>query len=126
MFESEDVCAGYAVEMEVFKKYSPQESRNYLKFRGNPISIDTTKSDIEHFGILTMVAERSYDLRTSLPGQLHWQSRRSRADGKEHSGHEVGTYESRVLFKHYFSGRLFLKYIIHIIPTTFTQYTRYL
>ena len=65
MFESEDVCAGYAVEMEVFKKYSPQESRNYLKFRGNPISIDTTKSDIEHFGILTMVAERSYDLRTS-------------------------------------------------------------
>ena len=46
------VCAGYAVEMEVFKKYSPQESRNYLKFRGNPISIDTTKSDIEHFGIL--------------------------------------------------------------------------
>ena len=46
MFESEDVCAGYAVEMEVFKKYSPQESRNYLKFRGNPISIDTTKSDI--------------------------------------------------------------------------------
>lgn len=52
MFESEDVCAGYAVEMEVFKKYSPQESRNYLKFRGNPISIDTTKSDIEHFGIL--------------------------------------------------------------------------
>ena len=52
MFESEDVCAGYAVEMEVFKKYSPQESRNYLKFRGNPISIDTTKSDIEHFVIL--------------------------------------------------------------------------
>ena len=44
--ESEDVCAGYAVEVEVFKKYSPQESRNYLKFRGNPISIDTTKSDI--------------------------------------------------------------------------------
>ena len=46
MFESEDVCAGYAVEMEVFKKYSRQVSRSYLKFRGNPISTDTTKSDI--------------------------------------------------------------------------------
>jgi len=51
MFESEDVCAGYVVEMEVCKKYSPQESRNYLKFRGNPVSVDTPKSDIETFGL---------------------------------------------------------------------------
>jgi len=52
MFESDEVCSGYTVEMNVFKRDSPPEvARNYLKFRCNPISIDTPKSEIQHLGL---------------------------------------------------------------------------
>ena len=52
MFESDEVCSGYTVDMNVFKRDSPPEvARNYLKFRCNPISIDTPKSEIQHLGL---------------------------------------------------------------------------
>jgi len=52
LVESEGVCEEQTVELEVFKKDSPpQVSRNCLKFRGNPVSIDTPKSEIENLGL---------------------------------------------------------------------------
>jgi len=53
MFESAEVCSGYTVELEVYKKdATPQHARHNYKFRGNPVSIDAPKLDIEHLGLL--------------------------------------------------------------------------
>jgi len=53
MFESEEVCAGYDVKLEVFNGtgVSSQLSPPRHYFQGNPISIDMPKSDIEHLGL---------------------------------------------------------------------------
>jgi len=53
MFESEVVCSKYNIEMEVYKSNSsPAYARHSIKFRGNPSSIDETKTDVENVGLL--------------------------------------------------------------------------
>jgi len=52
MFETEEECAKYNIEMEVFKPNSPPASRHSVRFRGCPTSIDKSKSDIEKRGLL--------------------------------------------------------------------------
>jgi len=51
MFDTEEECCKYNIEMEVFKSNSPPASRHSVKFRGNPCSIDKTKAEIENVGL---------------------------------------------------------------------------
>jgi len=53
MFESEEVCSKYNIEIEVYKSNSsPAYLRHSIKYRGNPSSIDETKADLENMGLL--------------------------------------------------------------------------
>ena len=52
MFEAEEECSKYNVEMEVYKPNSPPASRHSVKYRGNPSSVDKTKAEIENAGLL--------------------------------------------------------------------------
>jgi len=49
MFECEEVCSKYVLELEVFKHKTFQVFHH--KVQGIPISIDTAKSDMEHLGL---------------------------------------------------------------------------
>ena len=51
MFESEEECNKYNIEMEVYKSGSDPASRHNLKFRGNPTSIDKSKTEIGNLGL---------------------------------------------------------------------------
>ena len=51
MFETEEECSKYNIEMEVYKPNSPPASRHSVKFRGNPSSIDKTKAERENAGL---------------------------------------------------------------------------
>jgi len=48
MLQSEEVCSRYAVEWGL----EDAAGVSNLKFRGNPISIDTAKLDMKHFGLI--------------------------------------------------------------------------
>ena len=51
MFESEEECSKYNIEMEVYKPNSPPASRHSVKYRGSPSSVDKTKAEIENAGL---------------------------------------------------------------------------
>jgi len=51
MFESEEECIKYNIEMEVYKCGSDPASRHSFKFRGNPTSIDKSKTEIGNLGL---------------------------------------------------------------------------
>ena len=51
MFETEEECAKYNIELEVFKPNSPPASRHSVRFRGCPTSIDKSRSDSEKRGL---------------------------------------------------------------------------
>jgi len=51
MFEVEEECAKYNIEMEVYKPNSPPASRHSVRYRGSPSSIDKTKAEIENAGL---------------------------------------------------------------------------
>ena len=51
MFEAEEECSKYNVEMEVYKPNSPPASRHSVKYRGSPSSVDKTKAEIENAGL---------------------------------------------------------------------------
>jgi len=51
MFESEEECSKYNIELEVFKSRSSPASRHGMKFRGNPTSIDETKTEMGNLGL---------------------------------------------------------------------------
>jgi len=51
MFETEEECSKYNIEIEVYKSRSHPASRHSVKFRGSPSSIDKTKAEIENVGL---------------------------------------------------------------------------
>ena len=51
MFESEEVCSKYNIEVEVYKSSSSPASRHSMKFRGNPTSIDKIKTEMGNLGL---------------------------------------------------------------------------
>jgi len=52
MFESEAVCSKYKIAMEVHEKDSScQEAELGIRFRGNPCSIDQSKSEVKFLGL---------------------------------------------------------------------------
>ena len=63
MFETEEECSKYMIEMEVFRNDSPPASRHSVKFRGNPSSIDKTKEEIKNVGLLVPLHEYHFQIR---------------------------------------------------------------
>jgi len=52
MFESEEVCSKFKIEMEVYERDSSyQDSEHSIKFRGNPCSIDKQKDQVKFHGL---------------------------------------------------------------------------
>jgi len=69
MFESEEVCSKYKIDMEVHERDSSfQDSELSIRFRGNPRSIEENKSDVKFLGltvhhkVMEEVIKRNNDL----------------------------------------------------------------
>jgi len=50
MFEPEEICSRYNIEVEVYQSRSSPASSSF-KFRGNPTSIDKTKAEVGNLGL---------------------------------------------------------------------------
>jgi len=87
MFESETVCSKYKIAMEVHEQDSLcQDAEIGIRFRGNPCSIEQSKSEVKFHGLSVhhKVMEKMIKTHTKLPFTVSFSfsEKRSRSPGR--------------------------------------------